>query len=103
MNINNNKISNYSDYFSIFDKKQNYDDSSLVQNIYKEKFSNLITKYLHSDTKCASFLSSGVDSSYISKLISQKKLIIKRKHLLMVSKVIIVRIYQQKNLLNFII
>ena len=72
MNINNNKISNYSDYFSIFDKKQNYDDSSLVQNIYKEKFSNLITKYLHSDTKCASFLSSGVDSSYISKLVSQK-------------------------------
>ena len=74
LKINNNRVTSYKSFFNLYDDTQKYKRLSkkLSYQIYEKKFSQLINEYIYSDVNCGSFLSSGIDSSYIAKTMSKK-------------------------------
>ena len=74
LKINNNRVTSYKSFFNLYEDTQKYKKLSKKSSyeIYEKKFSQLINEYIYSDVNCGSFLSSGIDSSYIAKTMSKK-------------------------------
>lgn len=72
LRVKSNKISNYESFFNLYIQSNNNNEFNIkkIKTIFEKKFSEITSEYLNTDRKCASFLSSGVDSSYISKSMS---------------------------------